>query len=209
MSTLSTMLVAGELPVAFACREERVSGSSPGDPKMAAAIPTLFDAVRAGGGRISYDPNIRRAIASNPDCASMISKALAGTDFILPSSDDMSGPFPGDSEAEAVIRVFEAGAGRVAMKEGGASCACFMPGEFLSLPGHVVDVVDATGAGDCFYATFVALTALGSAPTRSPGARRCRGGAARRRSRFDGRQPRLGGREGISRNARLEQTSAD
>ena len=47
-----------------------VSGSSLGDPKMAAAILKLFDAVRAGGGKISYDPNVRKEIASNPDYAS-------------------------------------------------------------------------------------------------------------------------------------------
>ena len=141
-----------------------VSGSSLGDPKMAAAILTLFDAVRAGGGKISYDPNVRKEIASNPDYASMVSRVLAGTDLFLPSSEDLSALFPGASETDAVVRAFEAGAGRVVMKKGSAGCAYFTPGESLSLPGHVVDVVDATGAGDCFCATFVALTALGSEP---------------------------------------------
>ena len=141
-----------------------VSGSSLGDPKMAAVILTLFDAVRAGGGKISYDPNVRKEIASNPDYAPMVNQVLAGTDLFLPSSEDMSALFPGASEADTVARAFEAGAGRIAMKKGSAGCAYFAPGESISLPGHVVDVVDATGAGDCFCATFVALTALGSAP---------------------------------------------
>jgi fructokinase len=141
-----------------------VSGSSLGDPKMAAVILQLFDAVRAGGGRISYDPNVRKEIASNPDYASMVGRVLTGTDLFLPSSEDLSALFPGASEADAIARAFEAGVGRIALKKGSQGCAYFTPAESFSLPGHVVDVVDATGAGDCFCATFVALTALGHDP---------------------------------------------
>lgn len=141
-----------------------VSGSSLGDPKMAAVILSLFDAVRAGGGKISYDPNVRKEIASNPDYAPMVSRVLAATDLFLPSREDLEALFPGASEADAVQRAFEAGAGRIVMKKGGDGCAYFAPGETFSLPGHAVDVIDATGAGDCFCATFVALTALGSTP---------------------------------------------
>jgi len=141
-----------------------VSGSSLGDPKMASVILTLFEAVRAGGGRISYDPNARKEIASNPDYASMVNRVLAGTDLFLPSSEDLKALFPGASEADAVARAFEAGVGRIALKKGSEGCAYFAPGESFALPGHVVDVVDATGAGDCFCATFVALTALETPP---------------------------------------------
>ncbi len=141
-----------------------VSGSSLGDPRMAAAILALFDAVRAGGGRISYDPNVRKEIASNPEYVPMVNRVLAGTDLFLPSSEDLEALFPGASEADAVSRAFEAGAGRIAMKKGGAGCAYFAPGESFALPAHTVDVIDATGAGDCFCATFVALTALDYPP---------------------------------------------
>jgi len=141
-----------------------VSGSSLGDPKMASVILQLFDAVRAGGGRISYDPNVRKEIASNPDYAPMVQRALAGTDLFLPSSEDLAALFPGASEADAVARVFDAGVGRIAMKNGAEGCAYFDRGMSFTLPGHRVDVVDATGAGDCFGATFVALAALETAP---------------------------------------------
>lgn len=141
-----------------------VSGSSLGDPKMAAVILTLFDAVRAGGGKISYDPNVRKEIASNPDYAPMVQRVLAGTDLFLPSSEDLAALYPDASEADAIARVFDAGVGQIAMKKGAAGCAYFARGMSVTLQGHRVDVVDATGAGDCFGATFVALTALGSAP---------------------------------------------
>ena len=72
-----------------------VSGSSLGDPKMASVILQLFDAVRAGGGSISYDPNVRKEIASNPDYAPMVSRVLAGTDLFLPSSEDLEALYPG------------------------------------------------------------------------------------------------------------------
>ncbi len=141
-----------------------VSGSSLGDPKMAPVILDLFDAVRAGGGRISYDPNVRKEIASNPDYALMVQRVLAGTDLFLPSSEDLEALFPGASEADGVARAFEAGVAQIAMKKGAAGCAYFSPDLSFSIPGHRVDVVDATGAGDCFGATFVAATALGNGP---------------------------------------------
>ncbi len=141
-----------------------VSGSSLGDPKMAKVILSLFDAVRAGGGRISYDPNIRKEIASNPDYEPMVRRILAGTDLFLPSSEDLAALFPGATEADAVARVFDAGVGRIAMKKGAEGCAYFDHGMSFVLPGHRVEVVDATGAGDCFGATFVALTARDVTP---------------------------------------------
>lgn len=141
-----------------------VSGSSLGDPKMAKVILALFDAVRAGGGRISYDPNVRKEIASNPDYAPMVQRVLAGTDLFLPSSEDLEALFPGLSEVDAVAKAFAAGARTIAMKKGAEGCAYFAPGTHFSLPGHKVEVVDATGAGDCFCASFVALIALGTDP---------------------------------------------
>ena len=141
-----------------------VSGSSLGDPKMASVILTLFDAVRAAGGKISYDPNVRKEIASNPDYAPMVQRVLAGTDLFLPSSEDMEALYPGASEADALARAFDAGTDRIVMKKGGQGCAYFARDVSFSLPAHTVDVIDATGAGDCFCATFVALTALGTDP---------------------------------------------
>ena len=141
-----------------------VSGSSLGDPKMAPVILTLFDAVRAAGGKISYDPNVRKEVASNPDYAPMVQRILAGTDLFLPSSEDMDALFPGASESDALARVFDAGTDRIVMKKGSAGCAYFSPEDSFSLPAHAVEVIDATGAGDCFCATFVALTALGTDP---------------------------------------------
>jgi len=141
-----------------------VSGSSLGDPKMAPVILELFDAVRAAGGKISYDPNVRKEIASNPDYGSMVQRILAGTDLFLPSSEDMEALFPGASESDALDRAFDSGAERIVMKKGSSGCAYHSRGDSFSLPGHSVDVIDATGAGDCFCATFVALTALGAEP---------------------------------------------
>ena len=141
-----------------------VSGSSLGDPKMAAVILDLFDAVRAGGGKISYDPNVRKEIASNPDYAPMVQRVLAGTDLFLPSSEDMDALYPGASEDDALSRAFDAGPDHIVMKKGSDGCAYHSRGESFSLPAHTVDVIDATGAGDCFCATFVALTALETDP---------------------------------------------
>jgi sugar/nucleoside kinase (ribokinase family) len=51
----------------------------------------------------------------------------------------------------------------VVIKLGARGCAVFTSGEATHVPGFVVDVVDTTGAGDCFAGGFLAALNSGAA----------------------------------------------
>ena len=50
----------------------------------------------------------------------------------------------------------ERGAKVVVIKEGECGCTVFSDGEEFSVPAYSVEVVDTTGAGDCFCGGFLA-----------------------------------------------------
>jgi len=84
-----------------------------------------------------------------------IQPALAHTDVIFPNVDE-GRELTGESEPPMIAaRLREWGVKTVVIKLGAAGCYVESPqGSFLS-PGYAVQVVDTTGAGDCFAAGFL------------------------------------------------------
>jgi sugar/nucleoside kinase (ribokinase family) len=70
---------------------------------------------------------------------------------------------------EAARRMKALGATDVVIKLGARGCAIFISGDATHVPGFVVDVIDTTGAGDCFAGGF--LAALNSGATYVDAAR--------------------------------------
>jgi sugar/nucleoside kinase (ribokinase family) len=64
---------------------------------------------------------------------------------------------------EAARRMQDLGATDVVIKLGADGCAVFTADGVLRLPGFAVDVVDTTGAGDCFVGGFLAALGAGAA----------------------------------------------
>jgi 2-dehydro-3-deoxygluconokinase len=79
----------------------------------------------------------------------------------LPSLDD-SQQLTGLAEPDAIAdHYLKLGAPLVALKMAVEGCLIATPGERLRLPGHRVDSVDATGAGDTFDGAFLARLLAG------------------------------------------------
>ncbi|WMS43567.1 PfkB family carbohydrate kinase [Acuticoccus sp. MNP-M23] len=139
-----------------------VSGSTLGIPALRAAVLDAAVRVRKAGGRIAVDPNVRAELMREPGAASALNALLAGADFATPSEEDLAALMPGASVAEAAASLRESGIDTVAVTCGAGGVRVFHPGGELALDGHAVDVVDPTGAGDAFAATFVATRAAGA-----------------------------------------------
>lgn len=90
-----------------------------------------------------------------PDRA-IFEAALPYCDVVLPSYDDMRFIYPGLDPAGVAARLREKGAGRVVIKLGRDGCLVVDSKAVVQLPSVAKEIVDTTGAGDCFDAGFIA-----------------------------------------------------
>ncbi len=131
-----------------------ISGSTLGDPAMRATALTLCQALHKQGVAISIDPNIRTELLRDAGYLQAVRAIIGMATYILPSDVDAAALWPGqafDQWAKALTH-----AKAVVLKRGDQGCIAY-DGQTVSLPAHPVTVIDPTGAGDCFCATFVTL----------------------------------------------------
>ena len=138
-----------------------VSGSSLGNARIRANIMALVDRASGAGWRISLDPNVREELFVDDDARHALDSVLSMADIVMPSREDLEYLSPGKSEHEAIDALLGGGARIVALKRAEEGCIVADGTNFLELPGHDVELVDPTGAGDCFCGTFVGLLATG------------------------------------------------
>lgn len=79
----------------------------------------------------------------------------------LPAAAEADRLFPAEAFEDWSARLLAGGARAVVLKRGDQGCIGRDAAGALALPAHAVTLVDPTGAGDCFCATFVTLTAAG------------------------------------------------
>jgi len=82
--------------------------------------------------------------------------ALPYCDVVLPSVDDMRVIYPGLSAVDVAERLRQKGARRVVLKLGPEGCLVAGTQGTVHLPSVATEIVDTTGAGDCFDAGFIA-----------------------------------------------------
>ena len=141
-----------------------VSGSALGDVGMRGRIVDLVGRLTAQGVALSFDPNIRPEVMRDAGYLATVRDLVAEAALVLPSDDDADLLFPGEEFAIYAHRLIAGGAKAVVLKRGAAGCIG-MGRDLVAtdLAGHRVTVVDPTGAGDCFCATFAALHVMGMA----------------------------------------------
>lgn len=147
-------------PVAAAlssCRILHLSGISQAISESAAdAGFAAMDTVRAAGGKVSYDPNLRLKLWSLDKARSVIHKAMACCDIVLPSLEDAR-LLTRLHEAEDIADFYlQLGAEIVALTLGVAGTLIATPDRRKQIPSFVVEAVDATAAGDTFDGAFLA-----------------------------------------------------
>jgi sugar/nucleoside kinase (ribokinase family) len=140
-----------------------VSGSALGDPQMAAKILCVCKALHARGVKIAFDPNIRKELIGDRSYFEGVRDIMKISAIFLPSEDDAAALFPGEELSSFAAKLFAGGADYVVLKKGERGVeGLSATGESVNLEAHAVDVVDPTGAGDCFCGAFVTLIASGA-----------------------------------------------
>ena len=114
-----------------------------------------IDIVRAAGGRVAYDPNLRLKLWPLARARAILRSTVALSDWVMPSFDDARELFAESSPEAIVAELHALGAPIVALKLGAQGCLVSDGRRRERIAGHRVDAVDATGAGDCFDGAFV------------------------------------------------------
>jgi 2-dehydro-3-deoxygluconokinase len=163
----ASRMTPAELPRAAleAARILHVSGISQAISENAA--DTVFDAmatVRAAGGRVSYDSNLRLKLWPLDRARAVIHAGMAMADIALPGLEDaqaLTGLHDPDAIADFYLTL---GAGIVALTLGPDGTLVATPEARQLVPGRPVRAVDATGAGDTFDGAFLARIVAGDDP---------------------------------------------
>jgi 2-dehydro-3-deoxygluconokinase len=130
------------------------------------ACDTVLEAMalaRSAGTQVSFDANLRLKLWPLARAQACIRQAIGLCDVFLPSYDDMV-TLTGLTDAQAIVDWCHAqGARQVVLKLGaeGAIVSAAVGAARSTVPGHRVDAVDATGAGDCFSGNLLARLAAG------------------------------------------------
>jgi sugar/nucleoside kinase (ribokinase family) len=132
-----------------------VMGTSLYAPSVIEAILSAMRIVKANGGTVSFDPNLRPEILHSPGMRDALHEVIAQTDVFMPSGDELFLFTKARATDEAVRELLDRGIKVVVLKRGSAGATYHDADRTFSLPGLPVEEVDPTGAGDCFGATFV------------------------------------------------------
>lgn len=132
------------------------------------AVEKAFQLAESCGKVISLDPNYSRQIWPNYREAKRVLERILGYATITkPSLDDAGRIFGPGREPETYIEWFhEMGPPVVVLTMGGDGILLSVEGETTYVPAHEVEVVDATGAGDSFWAGFLTAFLDGSSLRR-------------------------------------------
>ena len=110
---------------------------------------------------MSYDTNLRLRLWDLDTARAKINATVPLCDILLPSLDD-SQQLTGLKEPDAIADYYlKLGAPVVALKMSADGCLIATSKERFRLPGHRVEAVDATGAGDTFDGSFLARLLAG------------------------------------------------
>jgi 2-dehydro-3-deoxygluconokinase len=128
------------------------------------ACSTAIDAAKRVGAKVSYDTNLRLKLWPLSRASTVIIATLALADWALPSIDDAKLLFCRDDPDSIIDACHHAGTPLVVLRCGAEGCVVSDGHTHERIPGHRVQAVDATGAGDCFDGAFAVRILAGDDP---------------------------------------------
>jgi len=146
------------------CTHMHVMGTALYAPSVVKSILTAVERIKAAGGTISFDPNLRPEILDAPGMREALQVVLAKTDLFMPSGEELFLFAKASTEKDAVDELLAKGIKAIVVKRGAKGSSYFDGDNALHLRGYEVEEVDPTGAGDCFGATFVTFWLSGMHP---------------------------------------------
>lgn len=142
-----------------------VMGSALSMPSACGVIDRAAGLIKARGGSISVDPNLRKELVLGAAAEAVFSRLIGMADLLLPSGDELfraAGMAPGSAtEAQAVAALLDRGIGEVVIKRGFQGASAHEPTGVTHAATFAVEEIDPTGAGDCFGGAYLTCRRLG------------------------------------------------
>lgn len=138
-----------------------VMGSALSMPKAWGVIERAAEVIKARGGSLSLDPNLRKELRYDDATEAQFARLVAMSDLLLPSGEELERAAGVAGEAAAVARLLDMGLTEIVLKRGSEGATCFRRDGRTDAAAFVVDEVDPTGAGDCFGGAYLASRRLG------------------------------------------------
>ncbi|ODT58745.1 MULTISPECIES: sugar kinase [Paracoccus] len=146
------------------CSHLHIMGTALSAPGLARRTTEAVARVKARGGTLSFDPNLRPEILAAPGLRAALDEVLTQTDLFLPSGDEILLFTSADDEAGAVAELLDRGIPEIVIKRGAAGASHFDAKGRRDVLPIAVEEVDPTGAGDSFGGAFVSLWLEGASP---------------------------------------------
>jgi len=132
-----------------------IMGSALFSDGIVSAIHEATIRIKARGGTVSFDPNIRKEMLELPGLREALFHALDNTDLFMPSGPEIFLFTRATEEKEAVAELLDRGVKAIVVKRGAAGASFIDQAGTVFAPAFSVEEVDPTGAGDSFGAAFV------------------------------------------------------
>ncbi|MGH6860240.1 MAG: tagatose kinase [Phyllobacterium sp.] len=132
--------------------------------QIVALIRVAIERIKAKGGTVSFDPNIRKEMLGLDGINGALDFVLAHTDLFLPSGEELFLFTTARTEEAAVAELLARGIASIAIKRGAEGASYHDRSNHHVAPAFRVAEIDPTGAGDCFGAAFVTFWLRGAAP---------------------------------------------
>jgi sugar/nucleoside kinase (ribokinase family) len=156
-----TTLTDAAMSLLESCGHFHVMGSSLASARVIEDIKRAIGLVKATGGTVSFDPNVRKEMLALPEMRAALAFMLRACDLFLPSGAELTLLTEAGTEEGAVREILALGVTGIVVKHGAAGAVYHDAGGEVRMPAFSVTEIDPTGAGDCFGATFVTLRAQG------------------------------------------------
>ena len=143
------------MQVLAGCGHLHISGSTLSSGGSAEFVARATEELKARGGTVSFDPNVRPELARETAVLAVLRDVLANTDVFLPSGPELTLLTGARDEHSAVEELMGRGVACVVVKRGAEGSTYHDKDGSFELAAYSVDEVDPTGAGDCFDAAFV------------------------------------------------------
>jgi D-tagatose-bisphosphate aldolase class II non-catalytic subunit len=137
------------------CGHLHVSGSSLFSSRMVTMANQAIALVKARGGSVSFDPNIRSGAEPGSAVHAAFRGILVSCDMFLPSGPEVTVLTKATNRSDAIKEILDMGVSCVVVKHGPGGSSYHDSHTDVWAPGYTINEVDPTGAGDCFDAAFV------------------------------------------------------